>query len=384
MLLIYPQFLHSWGNPPGNVAGILYGSNKQDILTSMDKVRVSINGFGRIGRAFFRHALEREDLEVVAINDLADLENLAYLLKYDTAYGHGPADVRVERRDWKTVLVVNGRDIQFTQERDPAKLPWSEYSVDVVVEATGFFTEYGKASAHLEAGAKRVVISAPAKGEPVEGIVSGTVLMGINDDILSTCQITSNASCTTNASSPLIQILHEHIGIEKAFLNTVHGYTSTQKLVDSPDSKDFRRGRAAAQNIVPSTTGAARAVTKVVTDLEGLFDGMAMRVPVITGSAANIVFIAKRDTSVAEVNDTLKWAAGEERWQETFTVTEDPIVSSDIVGSKYAAIADLGFTRVIGGNLVSVLSWYDNEMGYSHALAVHVAKLGKHAQQEKK
>ncbi|MBU0722619.1 type I glyceraldehyde-3-phosphate dehydrogenase, partial [Patescibacteria group bacterium] len=190
--------------------------------------------------------------------------------------------------------------------------------------------------------------------------------------------ISSNASCTTNASSPVIQILNESVGVEKALLNTVHGYTATQKLVDSPDSKDWRRGRAAAQNIIPSTTGAAKAVTKVVTDLEGKFDGIALRVPVITGSVADITFIAKRNTSVEEINDILQKAANEERWKDIFTVAQDPIVSSDIVGNKYAAIIDPAFTRVVGGNLVKVLSWYDNEMGYSHTLIKHIKKIGEY------
>ena len=343
----------------------------------MKKMRVAINGFGRIGRAFFKMAMESDKIEVVAINDLGDIENLAYLLKYDTAYGKSGLNVSTEKRDWKTVFVVNGKDIEFVQERDPAQLPWKEFNVDVVVESTGFFAEYAKAKAHLDAGAKRVVITAPGKGDKVEGIESAMVLMGINEDALKTCKISSNASCTTNATSPVIQILHEKIGIEKAFLNTVHGYTSTQKLVDSPDKKDWRRGRAAAQNIIPSTTGAAKAVTKVITDLEGNFDGIALRVPVITGSVADVTFIAKRDTNVEEVNDILRRAAGEEKWKGIFTVTEDPIVSSDIIGSKYAATVDPEFTRVVGGNLVKVLSWYDNEVGYTNTLIKHVIKIGE-------
>ncbi|MCK5096014.1 MAG: type I glyceraldehyde-3-phosphate dehydrogenase [Candidatus Pacebacteria bacterium] len=344
----------------------------------MKKTRVAINGFGRIGRAFLKLASKREEIEIVAINDLGDIENLAYLLKYDTAYGKSDLEISVEKRDWKTVFVVNGKDIEFVQERDPAQLPWGEFDIDIVIESTGFFTEYSKAKAHLDAGAKRVVISAPAKGDPIEGVESAMVLMGINEDKLKTCQISSNASCTTNASSPVIQILHETIGIEKAFLTTVHGYTSTQKLVDSPDSKDWRKGRAGAQNIIPSTTGAAKAVTKVITDLEGVFDGIALRVPVLTGSVADITFVTKRDTSVEEVNDMLKNAANEEKWKGIFTTTEEKIVSSDIVGTTFAATVDLDFTRVTGGNLVKVLSWYDNEIGYTNALIEHVIVMGKH------
>ena len=344
----------------------------------MKKIRIGINGFGRIGRAFFKLALESKELEIVAVNDLGDIENLAYLLKYDTAYGKSSLDISVEKSDSKTVLVVNGKEINFVQERDPADLPWKELNIDVVVESTGFFTEYAKAKAHLDAGAKRIVISAPAKGGPVEGIESATVLMGINEDKLKTCQISSNASCTTNASSPVIQILHESIGIEKAFLTTVHGYTATQKLVDSPDGKDWRKGRAGAQNIIPSTTGAAKAVTKVITDLDGKFDGIAMRVPVITGSVADITFVAKRNTSVEEVNEILRKATEDKRWKGIFTVTDEKIVSSDIIGSRYAATVDIDFTRVIGGNLVKVLSWYDNETGYTNAMVKHVIEMGKH------
>ena len=344
----------------------------------MDKTKVAINGFGRIGRAFFKLAQKRDDLEVVAINDLGDIKNLAYLLKYDTAYGRSGLDVSVREDGERRYLRVNGNDILFVSQREPALLPWNELDIDVVVESTGLFTEYEKAKAHLDAGAKRVVISAPAKGDPVDGVASATVLMGVNHELLNNCQISSNASCTTNATGSLIQILHDAIGIEKALLNTVHGYTATQAIVDSPSKKDFRRGRAAAQNIIPSTTGAAKAVTKVVTDLEGKFDGVAMRVPVVTGSIADVTFVAKRDTSVEEVNSVLRDAANNPRWQGIFTVTDEPIVSSDIIGSEYAAIADLNFTRVVGGNLVKVFSWYDNEMGYAHTLVEHVSETGKH------
>ena len=344
----------------------------------MKKTKVAINGFGRIGRAFFKLASNREDIEIIAINDLGDIDNLAYLLKYDTAYGKSGIDVSVSKEEDKGTFRVNGKDILFLQQREPALLPWNELDVDVVVESTGFFTSYDKAKAHLDAGAKRVVISAPAKGDPVEGIASATVLMGVNQEALEVCQISSNASCTTNATGSLIQILHEAIGMEKALLNTVHGYTATQSIVDSPNGKDFRKGRAAAQNIIPSTTGAAIAVTKVITDLEGKFDGVAMRVPVVTGSIADVTFVAKRDTTVEEVNDIMRNAAKDERWKGVFAVIEDPIVSSDIIGSEYAAMADLNFTRVVGGNLVKVFSWYDNEMGYAHTLVQHVMETGKH------
>ena len=342
----------------------------------MRKTRVAINGFGRIGRAFFKVANEKDEIEVVAINDLGDIDNLAYLLKYDTAYGKSGIDISVRKEEDKGYFRIGGKDVLFLQQKEPALLPWNELDVDVVVESTGFFTSYQKSKAHLDAGAKRVVISAPAKDEPVEGVVGSTVLMGVNEDVLDTSQISSNASCTTNAAGALMQILNESIGIEKALLSTVHGYTATQSLVDSPNSKDFRKGRAAAQNIIPSTTGAAIAVTKALPELEGKFDGVALRVPVVTGSIADITFMAKRDTSKKEVNEIMVKAAGEDRWKNIFSVVEEQIVSSDIIGEPYAAIADLNFTRVVGGNLVKVFSWYDNEMGYAHMLVQHVIRTG--------
>ena len=338
--------------------------------------KIAINGLGRIGRAFLKIAMTEEkfknEFQVVAINDLGNCENLAYLLKYDTAYGRSPLSVEVE----DSFLVVNSQKIKFTQIKDPTQLPWGELGVDIVLESTGVFNSYAKSKVHLEAGAKRVVISAPVKDNPEDsGVIGATVLMGLNEDKLKTCSITSNASCTTNSASPIIAILDEAIGIEKALLNTVHGYTASQKLVDSPDAKDFRRGRAAAQNIIPSTTGAAVAITQVATQLKDKFDGIALRVPVITGSVADITFIAKRDTTTEEVNDILKSAAKEHRWESVFAVTEEELVSSDIIGSKYASVADLGFTKVVGGNLVKVLAWYDNEVGYTYSLADHMLKI---------
>lgn len=337
--------------------------------------RIAINGFGRIGRTFFRLACARDDIEVVAINDLGDPENLAYLLKYDTVYGPFAEDVS----NGAGALHVGSKHIPLVSEKDPAQLPWKKYEVDIVVEATGVFETYEKSKAHLEAGAKRVVITAPVKDEPEDAGVSGaTVLMGVNQDALKTCDISSNASCTTNAGSPLVAILDEKLGIEKALLNTVHGYTASQSIVDGPARKDFRRGRAAAQNIVPSSTGAAIATTKALTQLSGKFDGVAMRVPVPAGSIVDITFIAKRDTTAEEVNEMLRSAAKEARWKDVFTVTDEDIVSSDILGSPYASIADLSMTRVVGGNLVKVFGWYDNEMGYSHTLLLHVLEVAKY------
>jgi len=339
------------------------------------QTKVAINGFGRIGRAFFKAAKDNPQIDIVAINDLGDVENLAYLLKYDTAYGKTDFEIKTE----KDFLIIDGKRIKFLQEKDPSKLPWWTLGIDIVVESTGFFASYAKSKAHLDAGAKRVVISAPVKDNPSDaGIAGATILMGVNDDNLKTCDISSNASCTTNAGSPVISILNDEIGIKQAMLNTVHGYTATQAIVDSPNKKDFRRGRAAAANIIPSTTGAAIATTKAITELEGNFDGIAMRIPILVGSIVDVTFVSKRDTTVEEVNEILKNAAKEDKWKNIFSVNEEQIVSSDIIGSKYASIADLSFTRVVGGNLVKVLSWYDNETGYVNALLQHVIKSGSH------
>ncbi len=340
----------------------------------MKKIKVAINGAGRIGRAFIKVAHGRKDLEVVAVNDLGNIDNIAYLLKYDTAYGVTPFDVSVAED--KKSLLVDGKTVKYFSEKEPAALPWGDLGVDVVVESTGLFTSFESAKVHITAGAKRVVISAPAKDEaPADG---ATILMGINEEKFASCVVTSNASCTTNSASPLIAILHEAIGIEKAMLNTVHAYTASQSIVDGPNKKDFREGRSAAQNIVPSSTGAAIAVTKAFPELVGKFDGISMRVPVVVGSIADITFIAKRDTTKEEVNEILKKASKDERWANIFSATEEQLVSSDIKGSRFASIADLSFTRVVGGNLVKVLAWYDNEMGYTHTLVQHVIKAGQY------
>lgn len=329
--------------------------------------RVAINGFGRIGRGFFRAVYGRKDIDIVAINDLGSVENLAYLLKYDSVYGRFAGAVSPEGQ----ALVVDGVRIPVYSERDPARLPWGTLTVGVVVEATGFFTDAEKAKAHLDAGAARVVITAPAKGEGAE-----TVLIGANDEKLKTCAISSNASCTTNAASPIIGILDEALGIERALLNTVHGYTATQGIVDGPAGDDFRRGRAAAINLVPSSTGAAKATTLAYQGLKGKFDGVAVRVPVASGSIVDVTFVPKRATTAEEVNDALRKAAASDRWKRVFAVTEEPLVSSDILGLPYGSIADLQMTRVVDGTLVKVLAWYDNEMGYVHTLVEHVLAAG--------
>lgn len=336
-------------------------------------IRVAINGFGRIGRTFFRMAHGNPQFEVVAVNDLGDINNLAYLLEYDSVYGRSPFSIAVRDK----ALEIQGKSVAFVQEKDPTKLPWGQMGIDVVVESTGLFTSYEGAKAHLTAGAKRVVVSAPVKGDPAAAGVSGaTVLMGVNEDRLASCQISSNASCTTNATSPLIAILKEAIGIEKAVLNTVHAYTASQSLVDAP-KKDFREGRAAALNIVPSTTGAAIATALAHTELTDKFDGIAMRVPVPVGSIVDVTFIAKRDTTVEEVNNALINAAKESRWRNLFAVTNEQIVSTDIIGSRVGSIADLSFTKVVGGNLVKVLAWYDNETSYTQTLIEHVQAVAK-------
>ena len=339
--------------------------------------RIAINGFGRIGRGFVRAVIERgkkgergeKGLEVVAINDLAPAENLAYLLKYDTVYGRAAFSVAVEAG----AFVIDGKKVALTQEKDPAKLPWKDMGVDIVIESTGFFTNGEKAKAHLDAGAKRVVISAPAKGDGVD-----TVMVGANDAKFDTCgPITSNASCTTNAVAPVVGILDEAIGIERALLNTTHAYTASQGIVDGIAPDDFRRGRAGAANLGPSSTGAAKATALVYPQFKGKFDGIAVRVPIPSGSIADVTFVAKRPTSVEEVNEILSKAAATDRWKRVFSVSSEPLVSSDILNTPYGSIADLTMTRVADGTLVKVLAWYDNEMGYVHTLVEHVLEVAK-------
>ncbi len=358
-------------------------------------IRVAINGFGRIGRAFVRQTWDNPEVELVAVNDLGTLENLAYLLKYDTVYGNAPFSIEqgdVSESGASDVsggtMAINGKDVIFLSQKDATALPWKDLNIDVVVECTGVYDDYVKAAAHITAGAKRVVISAPAKssggnggGEEGQGEIGGaTVLMGVNEEKLSGNVVTSNASCTTNASSPVIAIMDEAVGIELALLNTTHAYTGTQLIVDGPvKGSDMRRGRAAAQNIVPSSTGAAIAVTKAYENLSGRFDGISLRIPVPAGSIADITFIAKRETSAEEINQILMKAAGEARWNGIFRASEDPLCSSDIIGDRHASIAELSMTRVVGGKLVKVLAWYDNEMGYTGTLVRHVLEAGKNS-----
>jgi len=327
--------------------------------------RVGINGFGRIGRNFFRAALKQgADFEVVAVNDLTDTKTLAHLLKYDSILGRFDGEVSFTEDS----LIVNGKEIKVLAQRNPADLPWGELGVEVVVESTGFFTDGEKAKAHIEAGAKKVVISAPAKN------VDGTFVMGVNDgDYTNDLNIVSNASCTTNCLAPLAKVLHENFGIERGIMTTIHSYTGDQRILDAPH-KDLRRARAAALNMIPTKTGAAQAVALVLPELKGRFDGLAVRVPTPTGSLTDLTFVAEKEVSVEAVKAAVK-AAAEGELKGVLEYTEDPIVSHDIVGNPHTSIFDATETKVIG-NLVKVLSWYDNEWGYSNALVRLTALVG--------
>lgn len=330
--------------------------------------KIAINGFGRIGRAAFKIALEKSNVEVVAINDLTEASILAHLLEYDTAYGHYRKTVVAK----DGVLVVDGKEFPVYAEPDPKKLPWGELGVDVVLECTGRFTDKAGAGQHIEAGAKKVILSAPAKGDD-DGVP--TFLMGVNEETYTNETVLSNASCTTNSLAPVAKIIHEKFGIAKALMTTIHSYTADQNLQDGPH-KDLRRARAAAQNIVPTTTGAAIAVTQVIPELKGLFDGHSMRVPTIVVSLTDFTFVLKKKTTVEEINAVLKEATKEARFHQVLSVTEEPLVSSDFIGNPYSSIVDLSLTKVIDGDLAKVVAWYDNEWGYSNRLvemAEHVA-----------
>ena len=320
--------------------------------------KIAINGFGRIGRSFFRAAYGMPDLDIVAINDLWDEKTLRYLLKYDSVYGR---------------FLKEPKGVKFLAEKDPTKLPWKRLGVDIVVESTGLFTDGEKAKVHLDAGAKRVVITAPATGDVI------TALVGVNDNIFQNNKhpLTCNASCTTNSVAPVLKILLENFGIKKAVMTTIHGYTATQKLVDGPDAKDQRRGRAAALNIVPSTTGAAEAVIQSIPELEGKFQAESIRVPVITGSISVTTAIVEKKTTREAVNEIFKKEAAKPRWAKVLKITEDPIVVTDVVGEPYGAIVDLGLTAVLGDDLVKIFSWYDNEAGYTATLVEHVKRVAE-------
>jgi glyceraldehyde 3-phosphate dehydrogenase len=321
-------------------------------------IRVGINGFGRIGRNFYRALVESgADIEVVGVNDLTDNKTLAHLLKYDTVLGRFGKSVDFDDEN----IIVDGKKIRALAERDPASLPWGELGADIVIESTGFFTDATKAKAHIDAGAKKVIISAPAKNE------DATFVMGVNNELYDPAahHIISNASCTTNCLAPLAKALNDSIGIERGLMTTIHAYTGDQNLQDGPH-KDLRRARAAAQNIVPTTTGAAKAVALVLPELKGKLDGYALRVPVITGSATDLTFEASREVTIEEVNAAVK-AAAEGPLKGVLEYVEDDIVSSDIVTNPHQSIYDAKLTKVIG-NQVKVVSWYDNEWGYSNSL----------------
>ncbi len=321
-------------------------------------LRLAINGFGRIGRAAFKVALEHKDVEIVALNDLTDNETLAHLLKYDSVYGIYPHEIGHSEQG----ISVDGKEYTVLSEKDPSLLPWKELEVDVVIESTGHFRTKEKAHAHIDAGAKRVVISAPPKGGEVD-----TFVISVNDEQLKDQQIVSNASCTTNCIAPPVRVLHSAFGIKKAMMTTIHSYTADQNLVDGPH-KDLRRARGAAINIVPTSTGAAIATTETIPELKGTFDGMAVRVPTPVGSLSDITMLMAKEVTVDEINNAFKQAAADSRYKGILMVTEDPIVSSDIIGNPHASIVDLTLTKVVGGDLAKVVAWYDNEWGYSHTL----------------
>jgi len=333
-----------------------------------EKKRIAINGFGRIGRAAFKIALEKEDLEVVAINDLTDAPTLAHLLAHDTAYGaYAKSVVAGEKK-----LTVGGHEYPVYAEPDPLKLPWKELAIDVVLECTGRFTDKDASGQHLTAGAKKVVLSAPSKGD--DGSVP-TFLIGVNAAEYVEEAIVSNASCTTNSLAPVAKVLHDRFGIDKALMSTIHSYTADQSLQDGPH-KDLRRARAAAQNIVPTTTGAAIAVTQVMPELVGRFDGLSFRVPTIVVSLTDFTFVLKKKTTVEEINEALTEASRNPRYAHVLAVTNEPLVSSDFIGNPHSSIVDLSLTKVVDGDLVKVVAWYDNEWGYSNRLVEMAVLIG--------
>jgi len=317
-------------------------------------MRVGINGLGRIGRAAFKILMETPELELAAINDLVPTDNLAYLLKYDTVYGRYPREVSHDEEH----LLVDGRAYRVYNQKDPAQIPWGEQEVDLVFECTGVFTRREDLEKHIQAGARTVILSAPAKGDGV-----ATIVHGVNKRNPE-AQIISCASCTTNSITPVAEVMERHFGVQKAILTTIHAYTSSQALVDAP-SKKWRRGRAAALNFVPTSTGAAVATTEALPQYKGKFDGVAVRGPVPVGSLSDLVFLTERDTTVEEVNDIFREEAASEQYQGIMGVSDDSIVSSDIIQDPRASVVDLTMTMVVDGNLVKIMAWYDNEWGYT-------------------
>lgn len=332
------------------------------------KTKIAINGFGRIGRNAFKIAFERPDLEIAAVNDLTDTKTLAHLLKHDTNYGTYQHQVDFDEQN----IIVEGQKIRVLAEKDPAALPWKDLGVEVVIESTGLFVDPAKAKAHITAGAKKVVLSAPAKGDGAE-----TVVIGVNEDTLKdTGEIISNASCTTNCITPVAAIIEENFGIDKAMMTTIHSYTASQRLQDAP-AKDLREARNAAENIVPTTTGASIAAAKALPALEGIFNGLSIRVPTPVVSLADFAIVTKKVVTVDEVNAVFKKAAADPYFQGILAVSEEPLVSSDYIGNSHSAIVDLALTDVVGGNLLKVVAWYDNEWGYSNRLVEMTADVGK-------
>ena len=330
-------------------------------------IKVGINGFGRIGRNVYRVIAEREGIDVLAINDLTDARTLSILLKYDSVHGRFNGEVGTK----DNTLVVKGKEIRLTKERDPASLPWKELGVEVVIESTGIFTTKADCEKHLEAGAEKVILSAPAKDQ-----LDATIVMGINDnDLKPEHKIVSNASCTTNCLGPLVKVINDSFGIEKGLMTTIHAYTNDQKVADLMHS-DLRRARAAAINIIPTTTGAAKAIGEVIPELKGKLDGMAMRVPVANGSVADLVASVKKSVSIEEINNVIK-AASENELKGILEYCEDPIVSSDIIDNAHSCIFDSLSTYVIGDNLVKVIGWYDNEWGYSNRMVDLTERIAK-------
>ena len=322
-------------------------------------IKVAINGFGRIGRNAFKILNERKDAKIVAINDITDAKTLAHLLKYDSSYGTYEKDVTSDENN----LVVDGNKIPVYAEKDPAKLPWKDLGVDVVIESTGFFTKPEDARAHIEAGARRVVISAPAKGEGAK-----TIVLGVNEDTLEPGdEIVSNASCTTNCIAPIMKVLEDNFGIEKAMMTTVHSYTGSQRILDAP-AKDLREARAAAENIVPTTTGASKAAAITIPSLQGKFNGLSVRVPTPVVSLSDITAVLKRDTTKEELVELFKKVASEPYYDGIIGVSEDELVSSDFIGDPRSSIVDLPLIDVVGGNMIKIVAWYDNEWGYSNRL----------------
>lgn len=334
----------------------------------MSKTKIGINGFGRIGRNAFKIAFDRSDLEVVAINDLTDTKTLAYLLQHDSNYGLYKNNVGYD----DSGIIVNGQHVKVLAEKDPAALPWGDLGVELVIESTGRFTEKEKAELHITAGAKRVVISGPSKSDGVD-----TIVLGANEDkIAGASTIISNASCTTNSLGAVMAILDAEFGVEKSLLTTIHSYTASQALQDAP-SKDLREGRNAAENIVPTSTGAAIAVTKTLPQLEGKFDGLSIRVPTPVVSISDVTVLLSKDVTVEEINNAFKRAAAEPFYQGILGVSEEPLVSRDYIGNSHSGIVDLLLTKVVGGNLAKVMVWYDNEWGYSNRLVELIADVGK-------